>query len=143
MQSIRAWLAANPEEVRKVLERNASFVFFRELEGEGPVGSLGVVLSAERSAAIDRRFLPLGAPLWMATTLPAAAGEPPPPWNQLLVAHDTGGAIRGPARIDVFFGSGERAIGIAGRMRQDGRLWLLLPRGLDEATREWIAAGAG
>jgi membrane-bound lytic murein transglycosylase A len=162
MQSIAAWLRAHPEEAPAVTARNASFVFFRELQGDGPIGSQGVALTPERSLAVDTAFLPLGAPVWLDATHPSeeaappsvatvAAAEPaaatasgaadPAPaveraeevaFRRLLVAQDTGGAIRGPVRGDVFWGAGERAATIAGRMRSEGRLWLLLPRALAE-----------
>ena len=129
MQSIRAWLAAHPGEAAALMAGNRSFVFFRELPGDGPVGTLGVPLSPGRSLAVDRVFLPLGAPLW----LDGAAPDPDPaapdrPLRRLLVAHDTGGAIRGPVRGDVFWGHGAEAAEVAGRMKHPGRLWLLLPR---------------
>lgn len=129
MQSIRDWLAANPREAVEVMRVNASYVFFRELTGEGPLGAQGVALTPGRSLAVDPRFLPYGPPLWLATTYPAAApGEEGAPLQRLMVAQDTGGAIRGPVRGDVFWGPGDEAAEIAGRMRQEGRLWLLLPR---------------
>jgi membrane-bound lytic murein transglycosylase A len=153
MQSIAAWLRAHPDEAPAVTARNASYVFFRELEGDGPVGSQGVALTPERTLAVDVEFLPLGAPVWVDTVYPpeeesaapqTAAAEvagavavaqdlplpPPPPLQRLFVAQDTGGAIRGPVRGDVFWGAGDRAASIAGRMRSEGRLWLLLPRAL-------------
>jgi membrane-bound lytic murein transglycosylase A len=130
MQSIRDWLAANPEEAVEVMRTNASYVFFRELTGEGPLGAQGVALTPGRSLAVDPRFLPYGAPLWLDTTYPGAAGggATGPPLRRLMVAQDTGGAIRGPVRGDVFWGPGDEAAELAGRMRQPGRLWLLLPR---------------
>lgn len=129
MQSIRAWLAAHPEEAPGVLRSNPSYVFFRRLEEEGPVGSQGVVLSPGRSLAVDRSFLPLGVPLWLdgAAPAPGRPGEELP-LRRLMVAQDTGGAIRGPVRGDVFWGPGEEAEDVAGRMRHPGRLWLLSPR---------------
>lgn len=127
MQSIREWLEAHPEEATEVMQKNASYVFFREQLGEGPLGSLGVPLTPGRSLAVDPLFVPLGVPLWLDTTLPAADGGES--WLQrLVVAQDTGGAIRGPVRGDVFWGASEEAADLAGRMRQRGRLWLLLPR---------------
>ncbi len=151
MQSIRRWLDEHPGEAEAVMATNRSYVFFRELREAGPVGSLGVTLIPERSLAVDKKFLPLGAPLWVDTTLPvvktvggedvaASSGRPSTaettipvgePYRRLMVAHDTGGAIRGPVRADLFWGPGERAAEIAGRMRQEGRLWLLLPRTLE------------
>ncbi|HEX6977888.1 MAG TPA: MltA domain-containing protein, partial [Alphaproteobacteria bacterium] len=125
MQSIRAWLAANPDEAERIMWLNASYVFFRELEGEGPLGAQGVPLTPGRSLAVDRRHIPLGAPIWLDTTLPT---EGTPPFRRLMVAQDTGGAIRGPLRGDVFWGHGSDAAERAGRMRSTGRMWILLPR---------------
>lgn len=132
LQSIRAWLEANPEDAPAVLAQNASFVFFRELEEEGPVGSLGVVLTPERSLAVDPTFVPLGLPVWVDASAPAGDPlAPDRPFRRLMVAQDTGGAIRGPVRGDVFWGPGRTAAHIAGHMKHPGRLWLLLPRQTD------------
>lgn len=128
MQSIREWLEANPDEGREVMRTNASYVFFRELTGDGPVGSLGVALTPERSLAVDPLFVPLGVPVWIDTTIPAGAPGGPRPLQRLFVAQDTGGAINGPVRGDVFWGHGDDAASTAGSMRQPGRLWLLLPK---------------
>ena len=141
MQSIRDWLVANPREGREVMAANPSYVFFRRLEEAGPVGSQGVVLTAGRSLAVDRGFLPMGAPLWLDATMPAlagAAGSGPPgdePLQRLFIAQDTGGAIRGPLRGDVFWGPGDEAAQRAGRMKHRGRMWILLPKGLVKASR--------
>ena len=129
LQSIRAWLEANPEEAPELLAKNPSFVFFHELEEEGPVGSLGVVLTPERSLAVDSTFVPPGLPVWVAASAPAGDPlAPDRPFRRLMVAQDTGGAIRGPVRGDVFWGPGRAAAHIAGHMKHQGRLWLLLPR---------------
>jgi membrane-bound lytic murein transglycosylase A len=126
MQGIKAWAAANPHKLREALNANPSYVFFRELPAqEGPVGALGVPLTAEYSLAVDRRFVPLGAPVYLATTYPLSEER----LERLMAAHDTGGAIRGPIRADFFWGSGPEAGSLAGRMRQQGRMWLLWPRG--------------
>jgi len=132
MQSIRRWLQEHPEEAVAVMHQNPSYVFFRELPGDGPVGSQGAVLTPGRSLAVDRKFLPLGPPMWLAGTAPAAGrqGEDVP-LHRLLVAQDTGGALEGPVRGDVFWGHGDEAADVAGRMKHDGRLWLLLPRTVD------------
>ena len=114
----------------EVMQTNASYVFFRELEKDGPVGSQGVVLTPNRSLAVDRRFLPLGAPIWIDTTAPSAQTETPDRvLRRLFVAQDTGGAIRGPVRADIFWGAGRDAAEIAGKMRHEGRMWILLPTG--------------
>ena len=131
MQSIRAWLEANPEKASAVMETNPSFVFYRELAGDGPLGSQGVARTAGRSLAVDRSFVPLGLPVWVDSTLPPLGSqEEERPLRKLLVAQDTGGAIRGPLRGDVFWGHGDEAAEVAGRMRQVARMWLLLPRHL-------------
>lgn len=131
LQSIRAWMEAHPEEAPALMNRNPSYVFFRELEGEGPVGSQGVALTAGRSLAVDRTHMPLGAPVWLDAEDPL---NPTKRLQRLLVAQDTGGAIRGPVRGDVFWGFGPEAEERAGRMRSQGRYWLLLPRGVGPAT---------
>jgi membrane-bound lytic murein transglycosylase A len=129
MQTIRDWLAANPAEAGALMQANASYVFFRELDGEGPLGAQGVALTAGRSLAVDRAFLPLGLPIHVAASRPAAEpGGADVALNRLLVAQDTGGAIKGPVRGDVFWGPGREAAEIAGRMKHAGRYWLLLPR---------------
>jgi len=126
MQGIKAWAAANPHKLQDALNANPSYVFFRELPAqEGPSGALGVPLTAEYSLAVDRRFVPLGAPVYLATTYPLSEER----LERLMAAHDTGGAIRGPIRADFFWGSGPDAGSLAGRMRQQGRMWLLWPRG--------------
>lgn len=131
LQSIDAWLRANPNRAREVMATNPSYVFFREIRGEGPVGAQGVALTTERSLAVDRQHVPLGVPVWLDAMIPAASPEAPDERRQwLLVAQDTGGAIRGSVRGDVYWGSGERAKSIAGRMAHRGRYWALVPRGL-------------
>lgn len=125
MQSIRAWLLANPLEAKSVMAANASYVFFREIAGDGPIGSQGVALTSGRSLAVDRRYLPLGAPVWLETTDPLGDNRP---LRRLMVAQDTGSAIKGIVRGDVFWGHGAQAALRAGRMKQSGRYFLLLPR---------------
>jgi len=125
LQTIRGWLAAHPEKIQEILDVNRSFIFFRQLTGEGPVGSQGVALTPDRSLAVDRRFIPMGVPIWLETTDPI---DPALPLRRLMVAQDTGGAIKGPVRGDVFFGAGALAEQRAGRMKQTGRYTLLLPK---------------
>jgi membrane-bound lytic murein transglycosylase A len=126
MQGIKAWAAANPHKLQEALNQNPSYVFFRELPAtDGPIGALNIPLQAERSLAVDRRFVPLGAPVYLATTLPLSEE----PLQRLMTAHDTGGAIRGVVRADFFWGTGPDAGAQAGRMRQQGKMWLLLPIG--------------
>jgi membrane-bound lytic murein transglycosylase A len=132
MQAIRAWLKENAQQAPAVMARNRSYVFFRELPdlaaASGPLGAQGVPLTPGRSLAVDRKFLPLGAPLWVDATAPYPEGDRP--LRQLVIAQDTGGAIRGPVRGDVFWGAGRIAEHLAGHMRSEGRLYLLLPRRL-------------
>ena len=125
MQAIRSWLAANPSKVRELLNHNARYIFFRELPGPGVLGALGVKLTARTSIAIDPSFIPLGAPVWINTSIP----ETEEPLQRLMIAQDTGAAIKGPIRADIFFGTGSAAAGIAGRMKQTGDLFILLPKG--------------
>ena len=124
MPEIRAWLKAHPEEGRRIMELNRRYIFFREIDGEGPVGAEGVPLTAGRSLAVDTALLPLGAPVWLDTHWP---GDPARPLRRLMVAQDTGSAIKGPVRGDFFWGTGEAAFAEAGRMKSAGRYWLLLP----------------
>ena len=135
MQGISAWAKAHPAETRALLDENPSFVFFREVPAaqpgspeariDGPIGTLGVPLLAERTIAVDARAIPLGAPVFLATTMPLSKT----PLQRLVMAQDTGGAIRGVVRADYFWGFGPQAGREAGRMLQDGKLWLLFPKG--------------
>ena len=126
MQGIKAWAAANPAKLQDALNYNASYVFFRELPAaDGPIGALNIALTAEYSLAVDRRFVPLGSPVYLASTYPLSEER----LERLMAAHDTGGAIRGVVRADFFWGGGKDAGALAGRMRQQGRMWLLWPRG--------------
>ena len=125
MQGIQAWARANPGRLQELLNANPSYVFFREVPNskDGPVGALGVPLTAERSIAVDPRSVPLGAPVFLATTRPNSSK----PLNRLVLAQDTGGAIKGAVRADFFWGFGKEAGEQAGRMKQSGRMWVLLP----------------
>ena len=109
MQSIQNWIRDNPEKGRRLMEKNPSYIFFREVDGEGPIGAQGVALTPLRSLAVDRRFIPLGAPLWVDTKTPAGSSwRDTKPLRRLFIAQDTGGAIRGPVRADIFWGRGRR-----------------------------------
>lgn len=125
MQSIRAWLRDHPDQAEAILNANPSFVFFRTLEGDGPLGAEGVALTPGRSLAVDRSFVPYGMPLWLDAEDPLDATLRV---RRLMVAQDTGGAIKGPVRGDVFWGHGAEAAERAGRMKSPGRYWLLVPR---------------
>ena len=133
MQAIKQWGRQHPETLPELLDQNPSYVFFREVipdpaaTVDGPLGTLGVPLTAGRAIAVDPRSIPLGAPLFLATSWPLSTR----PLNRLVLAQDTGGAIRGPLRVDFFWGFGEDAARYAGRMKQAAHLWLLWPK---EAT---------
>lgn len=134
MQGISAWARAHPDQVRALLDENPSYVFFREVPApapgtldaaiDGPIGTLGVPLLKERTIAVDARVIPLGAPVFLATTRPLSSD----PLERLTLAQDTGGAIRGVVRADFYWGFGPDAGREAGRMRQQGRMWLLWPK---------------
>lgn len=131
MQTIRAWLEnANPVEARDLRAENESYVFFRTLSGSqlesGPIGAQGAPLTAGRSIAVDRRFHTLGAPVFV--DIEPVAGVGADPIRRLMIAQDTGGAIRGPVRADYYWGSGPEAGDIAGRMNAQGRMFVLLPK---------------
>ena len=127
MQGIKGWIARNPGKATALLNENASYVFFREIDATaaGPLGSLGVPLTAERSMAVDTRFIPPGSMVYLATTYPNALV----PLNRLMFAQDIGGAIRGVVRGDFYWGTGLKAGEQAGRMKQNAQMWVLWPKG--------------
>lgn len=120
LQGITAWLRRNPEEGRKIMQENKSYVFFQELTGDGPLGALGLPVVAESSVAADPKYTPLGAPVWISMD----RSEP----NGMWIAQDTGGAIKGANRFDTFWGAGERAKAISGGMAARGSALLFLPK---------------
>ena len=126
MQSIKAWARKNKKKLQKFLNANPSTVFFRELpQGlPGPIGALGVPITSERSVAIDRRFIPLGAPIFLSTTEPNSNVS----LNKFMIAQDTGGAINGGVRADFYWGQGNKAGAKAGKMKQSGEMWVMLPK---------------
>jgi membrane-bound lytic murein transglycosylase A len=129
MQGISKWAKRNPDRVNDMLNANPRFVFFKELPGNvssdlGPTGALNVPLTTERSIAIDLQAMPLGAPVFLATTRPLSDQ----PLQKLVMAQDTGKAIVGGVRADYYWGSGDAAGELAGRMKQNGKMWVLLPR---------------
>jgi membrane-bound lytic murein transglycosylase A len=131
MQGIKGWAMRHRHKLQAYLDANPSYVFFRELPSTlpGPIGALGVPLTPERSIAVDARVVPLGAPVYLATTRP----NTDEPLERLMVAQDTGGAIAGAVRADFFWGFGDEAGALAGKMRQAGRMWVLLPKGVKPA----------
>lgn len=124
MQSIRDWLSKNPDQAAEVMRVNKSYVFFRKLETDGPVGGEGVVLTPERSLAIDSSIWPYGVPMFIDVEHPQGNAN----IQKLMVAQDTGGAIRGNIRGDFFWGYGDTAASNAGLMKSKGALWVLLPK---------------
>jgi membrane-bound lytic murein transglycosylase A len=133
MQRIRDWMAANPDEAPKVRATNRSYIFFRitGLSNEGePVGAGGVPLVPGRSIAVDKIHV-YGTPFFIDASLPIESAKPTTPFRRLMVAQDTGSAIVGPARADLYWGAGDEAARIAGRIRHPGRFVMLLPRELD------------
>jgi membrane-bound lytic murein transglycosylase A len=147
MDGIIAWLKANPDQGRALMRENKSYIFFKELTGDGPLGAMNVALTPEYSVAADPKFVPLGAPLWLDTMIPEPTGTRTPdgragyamtPFRRLMVAQDTGGAIKGANRFDLFWGPGARARAIAGGLSSQGRATLLLPRA---AAQRLLAAG--
>lgn len=123
--AIMDWLRANPGTGKNIMNKNESFVFFRVIDGEGPIGAQGVPLTPGRSLAVDRRFIPYGIPIWLNTTDPLDIKIP---LRRLMVSQDTGSAIKGPVRGDVFWGFGAEAAQRAGLMKSRGEYYLILPR---------------
>ncbi len=126
MQGIKNWARNNLAKLRDLLNSNPSYVFFKELPAglSGPPGALGVPITTERSVAIDPKYIPLGAPIFLSTTQPNSTA----PLKRLMVAQDTGGAIKGGVRADFFWGAGNQAGAKAGAMKQQGKIWVLLPK---------------
>lgn len=129
MQKIKKYFVAHPQQKNTIINKNESYVFFRTLNLKGAQGSQGVTLTPGYSLAIDRAWVPMGAPLWLDTTSPDhKSPDTNKPFQRLMIAQDTGGAIKGKVRGDVFWGGGEKATLIAGHMKNEGHYWLLLPR---------------
>lgn len=127
MQAIRDWLEQNPTQARELMETNKSYVFFTEIDGEGPVGGEGVPLTAMRSLAIDHSIIPYGMPVFIDVEHPTIDDRN---ISRLMMTQDTGGAIRGPVRGDFFWGYGSKAENLAGEMKSKGQYWFLLPKTL-------------
>ncbi|MEH6545797.1 MAG: MltA domain-containing protein, partial [Sneathiella sp.] len=136
MQAIRSWLEDNPHEATEIMQMNASYVFFRELNTGGPIGAQGVELTPERSLAVDRKWFPLGVPVFLETEVSTTdEADLPRSFRKLMMAQDTGGAIRGPVRGDVFWGYGDHAYEMSGGMKSDGKLWIFLPNAVAEKRK--------
>ncbi|HJU15562.1 MAG TPA: MltA domain-containing protein [Stellaceae bacterium] len=125
MQRLRDWLKAHPKEGDALRRQDPSYVYFREIKGDGPIGAEGIALTAERSLAVDRHFIPLGVPIWLDAQQRFGTKAR---LRRLFVAQDTGGAIRGPVRGDLFWGTGAAAGVSAGATNAYGRYFVLLPR---------------
>jgi membrane-bound lytic murein transglycosylase A len=139
MQSLRDWLARHPADAPEVLRQNESFIFFREVEladpALGPPGAQQVQLTPHRSLAVDRAWWALGTPVWLDSAV-IMPGRPDRPFRMLMVAQDTGSAILGAARGDVFFGAGDEAAILAGYLKSPGRMIVLLPKQLAGRLRQ-------
>jgi membrane-bound lytic murein transglycosylase A len=123
MLNVKKWLDTHPTEAKKLMHQNERFIFFRDIDGDGPVGAMGVPLTSGRSVAVDPDFIPLGLPLFLETTDPDNEKI-----ERLVVAQDVGAAIKGAVRADLFWGAGERAFTKAGRMKSDGGYFIFLPK---------------
>ncbi len=137
MQSIRKWLEEHPDQADEIMNTNKSYVFFRKIEGEGPLGAEGLALTPLRSLAVDRTLISYGIPLWLSIAPQYAVEEEDGVTvlreralaiNRMMIAQDTGGAITGPVRGDVFWGHGKQAEAMAGVMNAKGRYWVMLPK---------------
>ncbi len=128
---IRRWIEMNPQKTDALVAENPRYIFFREILGDGPIGAQGVALTPRRSLAVDRRYIPLGAPLWLDTVWPGGGNRP---LRRLMVAQDTGSAIKGPIRGDFFWGYGQDALAEAGRMKSRGNYYLLLPKSTEPTS---------
>ncbi|HWL31104.1 MAG TPA: MltA domain-containing protein [Xanthobacteraceae bacterium] len=137
MDRIRQWMERHPKEGEALRRKNKSYVFFRETRlanDEEPLGAQGVSLTPGRSIAVDRNLHVYGTPFFISAMLPIQSEQPTTPFRRLMIAQDTGGAIVGPARADIYFGAGDEAGSISGRLRHPGRFVMLLPRELDPGS---------
>ncbi len=123
MPSMKRWLQSHPERARKIMEENPRYIFFKEVQGDSPYGSAGVVLTPKRSVAVDKEYIPMHTPMWLESNDPDGYKI-----NRLVVAQDTGNAIKGGIRADFFWGHGDEAFDKAGRMNSRGQYYLLLPK---------------
>jgi membrane-bound lytic murein transglycosylase A len=134
LDRIRQWMRDNPDETKELRRKNQAYVFFRITglaDEREPAGGQGVRLTPGRSIAVDRPFHAYGTPFFIEAELPIDSAAPRTPLRRLMIAQDTGSAIVGPARADIYFGAGDDAGRIAGRVRHPGRFAMLVPRALD------------
>lgn len=129
--TIRQWLYDHKEEAFPMMQKNPSYVFFKRQDSLDVVGAIAAALTPKRSLAVDNKYIPYGLPLYLETTLPELPGVPEHPFRRIVIAQDTGGAIKKPVRGDVFFGHGQEAEYLAGFMKQKGRYALLVPKAHD------------
>ncbi len=134
MQNIRAYFKEHPDKMQGVINQNKSFVFFEKQQKAAARGAQGVFLTPGYSLAVDREWVPLGAPVWLNTTRPDIENKTQVPLQRLFIAQDTGGAINGAVRGDVFWGAGKDAGEVAGRMKNKGTYWVMLPRATARKT---------
>lgn len=127
-KAVKRYLKEHPHSAKSILHKNKSFVFFEDLKEEKALGAKGMALTPGYSLAIDRKWIPLGSPLWLATKKPEQQSERVKKFHRLVIAQDTGGAIRGLMRGDIYWGSGKRAAFLGEHMKNSGRFWLLLPK---------------
>lgn len=125
LQAIKTWITENPDRADELMEMNPSYIFFRWIEGDGPLGAQGVALTPGHSLAVDRRLIPYGTPVFLTVDHPDPNKQN---MMRMMVAQDTGGAIRGAVRGDVFWGAGEKAAEMAGKMKSKGSYILFLPK---------------
>lgn len=127
-RAITRYLKKNPQKAKAILHANKSFVFFQDVKKPMALGAKGMALTPGYSLAIDKKWIPLGAPLWLSTKRPDEDTENEKKFRRLMIAQDTGGAIRGLVRGDVYWGSGKKASYLGEHMKTEGRYWLLLPK---------------
>src|SRR6201999_2797706 len=138
MQKIREWMEANPDGAKDVRRQNRSYVFFREVQlsdKDEAIGAQGIPLTPGRSIAVDKSLRVYGTPFFIAGDLPIESERSKTPFRKLMIAQDTGSAIVGPARADLYFGAGPDAGKIAGRLKSNMRFVMLVPKSLDPAAR--------
>ena len=138
MQKIREWMEQNPDGANELRRQNRSYIFFREVnlsEKDEPVGAQGVPLTAGRSIAVDKALHVYGTPFFIEGDLPIESERAKTPFRRLMIAQDTGSAIVGPARADLYFGAGVEAGRVAGRLKNNARFVILIPRELDPVAR--------
>ena len=127
MQSITKWMQENEEEAISLRHKNKRFIFFKDRKKDGPVGASGLIVTPMHSAAVDKSFLPYHLPLWANVNNFHTEG-PSHSYSNLIIAQDTGSAIKGATRIDLFLGKGEEAEKIAGKLNSKGSLWAFIPK---------------